>query len=109
MREARALLGNPIKAKPTKKPGFPAPPKQGTYVARPGAAGSSDGTTDNAAHAKRDTSMGFSEAQDYLASAYGISRAEARAALIAARWIPTGQRTTRRSKRPDDRGGRRGP
>lgn len=45
-------------------------------------------TTDNPAKAQSTRTMTFTQAIDYLADAYGISRTQARKALIAAGWRP---------------------
>lgn len=89
VREARALRGNPVRnTSPTA--GLPG---HGKYVARPGVKGVfPDGTTNNAALARRDGAMTFVEARDYLMTAYGLSRADARAALVAAGWRPDTRR-----------------
>jgi hypothetical protein len=105
--EARDLRGDPIENSDV------GPLAPGQFVARPGAKGVYPGraglpaTTNDPNKARRDGGMGFNEALSYLQESYGLSRAQARKALIAAGWKPSGQRTTRRSKRPDDKPGPR--
>ncbi len=69
----------------------------GRYIARKGAKGKDvtpgqggfPATTDNPAKASRDpNSMNFQQALNYLVDAYGITRTQARRALIASGWKP---------------------
>ena len=92
VRQARTIRGNPIE---NQNMGPLAP---GRYIAAPGAKGVYSGkagmpaTTNDPKKARYDTKLSFAEALQYLVEAYGISRAQARRALIAAGWRPDGKR-----------------
>jgi hypothetical protein len=98
--DARSLRGSPVpnpgaKLGPEKKGGRQV--GEGRYLARPGAKGVfPDGTTNNPRMAQTDSNMTFAEAQSYLMESYGISRANARHALISAGWKPDGKRKKKR-------------
>lgn len=81
--QALDLLGNPIDAAAD-----PLNPNRGKYAKRGG------GYTNDPKKAKRDSKMTFNQAQAYLMSRFGLSRARARAALIAATWKPPAPRGT---------------
>lgn len=91
--EAKTLRGKPV-TNPTPLPGV-AP---GKYIAAPGAQGvfpataNYPATTNDPKKAKSDAKYSFVEAQAYLMDSHGLSRANARKALIAAGWKPDGQR-----------------
>jgi hypothetical protein len=95
VRAARSntVYGTPVRAKQRQDyPGHYVQPR-GLYVARQGAQGVfPDGTTNNPDKAQHSGGMNFAEAQRYLMATYGLSRAQARTALIAAGWKPDGNR-----------------
>lgn len=88
--EAGKLAG-----KPSTNPDV-GPASPGRYLAAPGATGSDvyparagfPATTSNAAKAQSTRTMSFLTALRYLQDAYGISKTQARKALIAAGWRP---------------------
>jgi hypothetical protein len=97
--EARELRGNPLENDNV------GPASPGQYLARPGAKGKDvhpgrggfPATTSNPNKAQRDSEYSFREAQDYLMQAYGINRANARKALVAAGWKADGRRPKKRN------------
>lgn len=96
---ARNLLGDPVEV-----PSSQARYTPGKYLAAPGAKGkdvypakgkgalATPATTNNPAKARRDGSMTFAQAQASLMSTYNITKARARAILVANGWKPDGKR-----------------
>lgn len=91
---ARTLRGDPVEAPDFVKnaQGKTRPPR-GKYLARRGAKGVfPDGTTNDPSRAQFNGQYTFAEAVGFIQARYGISRAQARKALIASGWKPDGQR-----------------
>lgn len=96
---AISLKGDPIAV-----PSGQARYTPGKYLAAPGAKGkdvypargkgplATPATTNNPAKAQRDGSMSFAQAQASLMSMYNITKARARAILVANGWKPDGKR-----------------
>lgn len=86
--EVDALRGEPAQNPNFGKPGFEG---QGQYMGRAGAKGLlPSGTTNDASRAARSGGKTWAQAQSYLMTKYGFSRAKARSILIAAGWKPGG-------------------
>lgn len=103
--EARQIRGEPVENDSRTRS------TPGRYIAKPGAKGVFPGmgglpaTTNDPNKAERDSEFGsFNEAQAYIMEAYGLNKAQARRALVAAGWKPDGQRP---KKKKEPRGGRR--
>lgn len=96
---AQTLKGDPVAV-----PSGQAKYTPGKYLAAPGAKGkdvypakgkgplATPATTNNPAKAQRDGSMTFAQAQASLMSTYNITKARARAILVANGWKPDGKR-----------------
>lgn len=87
--ESRDILGDPILNADV------SPLRPGRYIAAPGAKGvfppkgpGGVATTNDPKKARRDSEYTWAQAMKFLRSRFGISRTQARRALIAAGWIP---------------------
>jgi hypothetical protein len=91
--EARKLRGTPILSDPDFAP-------QGKYRARPGERAFKDGTTNDIKKAQFTGSMTWNEASVYIQEAYGLTKAQARKALVAIGWLPGRAKTRPRKTDP---------
>lgn len=84
-----------LRGEPVKNPN-PGALNKGAYMARPGAKGVYNFhgvlTTNDPTKALFNTTMKFAEAIEYIVALQGVSRADARKALVASGWQPDGQR-----------------
>ncbi len=92
---ARTLRGDPVTPEDFikhPKTGKLVPPR-GRYLTRRGVKGGfPDGTTNDPSRAQYASQYTFAEAVGFIQARYGISRAQARKALIASGWKPDGVR-----------------